>query len=161
MNKWFLTLCFCLTLVFVSCENEAKAPYVEVVSMYKNKVFLSDWEATIPLDDTLTVWINLYGYDNNIERLDVSLNRNYAKDSVFLSSTERGLYCDSYDVATGAYVFGPGTKNLQIPLYIMPHTLPADASLPQILDVTLKTDVKNAAIGANPYTMSLKYYISE
>lgn len=150
-----------LAILLAACiKDPYRSPYIQVTNIAINSDTIESTETPVPIGDTLQISMSLQGFVNNLEYFQITMDRDYAKDSI--DDTETFLeYCNPlYTRAKdGLYSFNPGINNMYLTLFIIPKRTKDDEKEKVPVTLSIKSDC-NTGDETNPYTIGFSYYIT-
>ena len=162
MTNFIKTLTFtAIAILLASCINEpSRSPHIQTYGLAINSTQINGTKDNpVTVGDTLQIEMELYGFQDDLEYFQVSLDREFTKDSI---ANENDLlqYCNPlYTKANeGIYYFNPGIKTMRLTLFLIPQRAKENVNEKIPVSLALKsTYTKDKDF--TTYYLNFNYYI--
>jgi hypothetical protein len=150
-----------IATMLASCIGEpTRSPHIQTYGLAINSTPISNTkEYPVFVGDTLQIEMELYGFQDDLEYFQVSVDREFTNDSI--ANEEDFLqYCNPMftNAKEGVYSFNPGIKTMHLTLFLMPKRAKEDTTQPIPVSLALKSAYKKDK-DHTTYNLNFNYYI--
>lgn len=151
-----------ITATLASCIGEpTRSPHIQTYGLAINSTPITNTaDYPVPVGDTLKIEMELYGFANDLEYFQISLDRDFTQDSI-ANENDMLEYCNPLYTNTkeGVYSFIPGIQTMRLTLFLIPKRAKEDETQKIPVSLALKSTYTKDK-DYTTYYLNFNYYIT-